>query len=241
MKGFLEYKDNVGSVVDVDTKNRIVTGFLSSFNEKKDRVGDIAEYGMFTKTVAEKGPQGNNSILFLNHHDWKQPHGKFAVLEERKEGLYFESEPLPNTTYSNDLIELYSKGIIKEHSFGYVTTKSYQDKERNARRLKEVILFEGSNVTIGANGETPFMGFKSLTIEDINTKSASIISAIRNGNLTDDMCIRLEIAVKQLQKQAYELGKKTLEKENDEPIEITQKTVYEPFANAIKSFQESLK
>ena len=88
--------------------------------------------------------------------------------------------------------------------------------------LIELKLYEGSNVTLGSNPETPFTGFKNLTIGDINEKSNAIIKMLRNGTLTDDAFLQLEIALKQLQKEAYELGKNTLVplKDTPNPLEI---------------------
>ena len=102
MDGLLEYKSILGGIKDVDSKNKIVTGYLSEFGSK-DYDSDIIEKGAFAKSIAER----KNDIYFLNQHDWKQPHGKFSVLNEDSKGLYFESNALPNTSYSNDLIELY--------------------------------------------------------------------------------------------------------------------------------------
>lgn len=237
MKGILEFKNNVGSVKDIDSKKRIITGYLTAF-ENKDHDGDIGEFGMFTKTISENGPKGKNSIFFLNQHEWKQPHGKFSVLEEQKyNGLYFESDPLPNTTYSNDAIELYAAGIIKEHSYGYVTTKSIFDKGLDARILKEVRLFEGSNVTLGANSNTPFTGFKNLTFDQINQKSSDIMKLLRNGNLTDDTFVQLELALKMLQTEAYQLGKTENTQKTNEPSDDTQLKAFEPLLNTLTNFK----
>ncbi|MCP4975353.1 MAG: hypothetical protein GY931_04255, partial [Maribacter sp.] len=117
MKGLLQYKGFVGGVKDVDVKNRIVTGYLSAFGNK-DFDGDIVVKGAFARTIKARGPKGTNQILFLNQHKWDQPHGPFSVLEEDSKGLYFESNSLPDTTYSSDSLKLYEAGIIKEHSHG---------------------------------------------------------------------------------------------------------------------------
>ncbi|MCP4989983.1 MAG: hypothetical protein GY928_29230, partial [Colwellia sp.] len=157
-----------------------------------------------------RGPKGKNEIFFLNQHNWQQPHGKFAVLEEDSKGLYFESNALPDTSYSSDALKLYEAGIIQEHSHGYNVIKSESDEEKDATLLTELKLYEGSNVTLGANDQTPFTGFKGLTIDNINEKSSAMMKMLRNGNLTDDGFIQLEIALKQLIKEAYELEKDTL-------------------------------
>ena len=207
MKGLLEFKNNnVGGVKDVDTKNRVVTGYLSSF-DNEDHSGDIIVKGAYAKTLKER----RSEIMFLNQHDWKQPHGKFAVLQEDSKGLYFESEPLINTSYSEDAIKLYEAGIMKEHSVGFVTiTKETKGDNRILRELK---LYEGSNVTLGDNPETPFTGFKSLSITETNDKISLILKFFKNGTVTDDTFQLLEIALKDLQKHAYEIGLNTKQKE----------------------------
>ena len=231
MKGNIEFKSSFAGIKDVDTKNRIVTGYLSEFGSL-DYDKDIIEKGAFTKSIMER----KNDIFFLNQHDWKQPHGKFNVLQEDNKGLYFESMQLPNTTYSNDLIELYSMGIVKEHSIGFSTIKSDWQKDGITRIIKEVKLYEGSNVTLGANPNTPFTGFKARTEKEINDQVILIIKAVRNGNFTDETFGQLEIALKMLQTEAYELGKKALE----EPTIITHDK--EPLIiDTLKQFTNSLK
>ena len=231
MKGNIEFKSSFAGIKDVDTKNRIVTGYLSEFGSL-DYDKDIIEKGAFTKSIMER----KNDIFFLNQHDWKQPHGKFNVLQEDNKGLYFESMQLPNTTYSNDLIELYSMGIVKEHSIGFSTIKSDWQKDGITRIIKEVKLYEGSNVTLGANPNTPFTGFKARTEKEINDQVSLIIKSVRNGNFTDETFGQLEIALKMLQTEAYELGKKALE----EPTTITQDK--EPLIiDTLKQFTNSLK
>lgn len=224
----LEYKSISASIKDLDTKNRVITGYLSSFGNE-DKVGDIVLPGAFAKTIQER----HNKIFFLNQHKWEQPHGKFASLLEDAKGLYFESQRLPDTSYSNDALKLYEAGIMKEHSIGYQVLQD--DWDSDARRLlKEVKLFEGSNVTLGANPETPFTGFKS-SIKEINEQSKVIYKAIRNGNFTDETFELLEVALKQLQSEAYQLGKK---ESLVEPGNSTQ--VIEPI-ELIKKFNEQFK
>lgn len=224
MKGMLEYKSIFGELKDLDMKNRIVTGYLSSFGNE-DSYNDIVMQGAFKKSIKER----KDNIFFLNQHNWSQPHGTFKELKEDKKGLYFESNPLIDTTYSSDTLKLYEAGIVKEHSFGYETVKFDYDSETNIRSLKEIKLYEGSNVTRGANPETPFTGFKYKTLKEINTEQKNIIKAIHNGTFTDETFALLEIALKQLQLDAYELGKKTLK----EPLLNTQSEPLEFYKSLI--------
>lgn len=222
MDSILEFKSLHGEVKDVDTNRRIVTGYLSSFGNI-DKVDDTIEKGAFAKTLMER----KDDIYFLNQHRWAQPHGKFAQLNEDQKGLYFESNKMPPTSYSNDVLKLYEAGIMKEHSIGFQTIKSRQLKS-GVRLIQEVRLFEGSNVTVGADPNTPFLGTKS-TMKELNDQSKLIYKALRDGTFTDETFNLLEIALKQLQTQAYNLGKESLSK----PVEET--TSDEPI-NVLKAF-----
>lgn len=212
MNGLMNYKNTTSPVKDVDVKKGIITGYLSDF-DTKDYDNDIIVKGAYKKTISE----GNQ--FFLNQHNWAQPHGKFNLLQEDSKGLYFESQPLINTTYSQDTLKLYEAGIIKEHSVGFMTIKDEYSQKDNARIIKEIKLLEGSNVTLGANPNTPFTGFKSMTMSETNDQVKKIVKMLRNGTLTDETFSLLEVALKQLQTQAYNLGVKSLDKK--EPLENT--------------------
>ena len=198
MDTILKYKSIFGSIEDIDMKNKIVTGYLSSFGNK-DYDDDIIMRGAYKKSITER----KNDIYFLNQHDWKQPHGKFNVLEEREKGLYFESTPLIDTSYSMDALKLYQAGIVKEHSVGYQVMKEEYSKNDQANIIKEIKLYEGSNVTLGANSNTPFTGFKSYTLKQVNDQYKQILKAYRNGTFTDETFGLLDIALKQLQAQMF--------------------------------------
>lgn len=221
MKGLIEQKNiNTSAVKDVDVKKGIVTGYLSDF-DTKDYDGDIIVKGAYKKTIQERNQ------YFLNQHNWEQPHGFFSVLEEDTKGLYFESNPLIGTSYSQDALKLYEAGIIKEHSVGFITIKDEYSQKDNARIIKEIKLLEGSNVTLGANPNTPFTGFKSMTMDETNDQVKRIVKMLRNGTLTDETFTLLEIALKQLQKQAYNLGVESL-KDNEPLKDSTQSKSIEP-------------
>lgn len=211
MNGILEFKNLAGNIKDVDVAKRVVTGYLSAFGNK-DYDNDIMEKGAFSKSIAER----KNKIFFLNQHNWSQPHGMFDVLKEDDFGLYFESKPfVEGVSYSDDVLKLYNAKIIKEHSIGYQVIQHEYNKDTGIRILKEVKLYEGSNVTMGANSRTPFTGMKSLTLKEINDQCTLLYKAIKNGDFTDDTFVLLEYALKDLQTQAYELGKKAL---NEPPV-----------------------
>jgi hypothetical protein len=217
MTGMLQFKNLTGSVKDVDTKNNVITGYLSAFNNE-DFDKDVILPGSFKRSLDTR----RDKILFLNQHKWEQPHGGFAVLKEDSHGLYFESNPLIDTSYSRDAIKLYSAGIMKEHSIGFQVVQSDYDNEKGIRQIKEIKLYEGSNVTMGANPNTPFRGFKSVNLKDINDQVKAITNVIRNGDLTDETFVQLEIALKQLQLASFNLGKEKAFKKKDDPTHVTR-------------------
>lgn len=220
MKGLLEYKNFTAEIKDIDAKSMTVTGYWSKFGNV-DYDDDIIASGAASKTIAERGPMGSNEIFFLNQHNWSQPHGKPSVLEAQEKGIYFESKVAP-TSYGKDAIVLYQEGIVVQHSIGFSTVKADYDQKTGVRTIKEIKLYEGSNVTLGANPETPFTGFKSLTMVEINDQISKMIKLLKDGSLTDEGFGRLEIALKQFQLEAFNLGKNSLE--SNEPIVITPAT-----------------
>jgi HK97 family phage prohead protease len=193
----LDLKDGIR---DIDAKSRIISGYLSQV-EVEDKVMDVIDSKAFNMTLAER----KNDIFFLNQHDWSQPHGKFASLEVDSYGLKFVSNPLPNTSFSNDTLELIEKGIVTTNSIGYVVTKSIN--EGNVRRIKELKLYEGSTVTLAANDGAIITGLKSMTFDELKDKEKLFLKAFRSGKFTDDTFTLLELAIKELQMQFYELGK----------------------------------
>lgn len=212
MRSLFEQKQS-GIISDVDVKSKIVTGYLSSFGNI-DSDNDIIEKGAFAKSISERF----NDIFYLQQHNWERPLGKFKVLKEDTKGLYFEGEII-DTSYGIDQLKLYEAGIVKEHSIGFVTIKS-DVKSGSPRLIKEVKLYEGSAVSLGANSETPFLGFKSATMEAKDLYKR-ILKAHKEGSFTDETHGLFEIALKQFEAQIIE-GIKSTQKES-EPTIVTQK------------------
>lgn len=219
MKGIIEYKDNVGSVRDVDVKSRSMSGYLSIFGNV-DHDKDVTTNSAFNKSVSERGPDAANEIFFLNFHKWDQPHSKFNKLTPDNEGLYFEQTMVKDVSYSEDTLKLYDAKVLTQFSYGFIPVQ--KEVKDGVRYLKEVYLLEGSNVTLGANSRTKFTGFKARTVEEAEDQIKKVMSVLRNGTLTDDTFIQLEIALKQLQRDAFELGKDSVN--TNEPPSGTQDT-----------------
>jgi len=151
----------------VEVSGRKVSGYLASFNNK-DSDGDIILKGAFAKSLNERGVTSTTArkIAYCYMHDISKPIGRFTALVEDEKGLYFEAE-LDNIPLANDVLEQYKSGTLNQHSVGYrnVRNKMEYSKDLDAMLLKEVDLFEGSVVTLGANENTPFMGLKAEDVE----------------------------------------------------------------------------
>ena len=199
---FYSIKSIDADIKDIDTVKGVVTGYFSSFGNV-DSDGDMILPGAFKKTLQENGPESiKQRILHLYQHDATRPVAKPSVLKEDMKGLYFEST-IAKTRDGLDLLEMYEKGIIDEHSIGFRTVK--EQKKDNHNELIELKLWEGSSVTWGANPETPFMGMKSLTPQQAFNKLDLYIKAIRSNNLSEDGAIQLELMFNQIKNYIHSL------------------------------------
>lgn len=213
-KGFLEFKNiksSTAEIKDIDFKNKIVQCYWSAFNNK-DFDDDIMVQGAFKKTIAENGPQGANNIFYLKSHNWELPLGKPTLLQEDQKGLYAEIPVTSGASFAEDTLKLMAAGLMIQNSVGFQTVKSTivqpdpEDWQTWYREILEVKLFEGSSVVLGANDDTPFQGFKAMTWSEQTDLLGRITKTLRSGDMTDDTYKRLEVALKQLQREAFLLG-----------------------------------
>jgi len=208
MKDFKKYQVKKAdlSVKDVDIKTRRVQVMLSAF-DNIDSDGDVIRKGAFAKSIMERGFEStsNRKIAFLRHHDWEHQIGKFVKMEETHDGLVAIGE-LGRSTKGEDAMLDYQDGIIKEHSIGfnYVEDKMTMVQD-GIWDIKEVILWEGSAVTFGANSLTPTLdvskGNRVELLDKLNAKMASLLSAIKNGKGTDERLYEIEMGLKVCQQQ----------------------------------------
>lgn len=214
MKKHFEYKnitsDDRDMIRDVDLKSRTVTGYFSRFNNK-DYDDDVIVHGAFTKTIKERGYEGKNMIVHLADH-YMSTDNVLAKpkLFELRDGGYFESR-FSDTQKANDILTLYRDGVINQHSFGFKTIKS--EKKKDYREIQEVAIFEISTVVLGANPETPFMGFKpgdekSLLKqrESLANQYKTLTSAYHNGGYSDEVFPLLEAQIKQLEQDLAQIA-----------------------------------
>lgn len=203
----MDFKNSSESVVE--TNGRVVTGFASIFGNE-DLGGDVVHPGAFTKTVNERG----STIKHLWNHGeqfWSYfvtpPIAKILEIREVGRGELPESvtKKAPNATggllvkreyletpVGNEVLANLKAGVGLEMSFGfdclkwdYETIDSGLPTERRVRNLREVRLYDISDVNFGMNPATVADGSKSWSamadrIEDLSKEFRSAKSLPEN-------------------------------------------------------------
>ena len=205
MGNLLEYKSLEGKVVDIDSANRRIVMNWSATDEI-DHDNDLITRSAYSKTIKERGPEGSNLVYWLTDH-----HASVTNVPGKIESLKFSGNHLQaigvasKTTLGNDVMQLYSDGIIRQHSVGFIPVKS--EKAKDHRVITEVMLFEGSSVLWGANSNTGTVSVgKSLkTIDETHAELDSLLKAFKNGQYSEETFSLLELRIKQIQKHYSEL------------------------------------
>lgn len=191
------------SIKDVDVETRTVTGYYASW-ETLDADNERFDPEAFNKSINEWGPgSAKERIKHLNQHNVRQPLGKPSVLRPDPNGLYFETEII-DTTLGLDVLKMYAAGLF-EHSVGFrrVGEKMLDD---DTVLITEAKLFEGSNVTWGANSNTPFLGFKSLDeMANHLSKKVSSLRYLLTEDLSDARAEQVELGLRQLESELIDL------------------------------------
>ncbi len=238
-----EVKSIALDVKDIDPQTRRVKMALAAFgNIDSDK--DVIRKGAFAKSISERGPESisNRKIAHLRYHDWEHQIGKLISLEETDHHLIAISE-LGRSTKGNDALLDYQDGIIMEHSIGfqYVPDKMQLIGEGPQAYfdIKEVILWEGSAVTFGANSLTPTLdvskGNKPELLEKLNTEMNVLIGALKNGKGTDERLFSIEMGLKVCQQKYNSLiNFVPVEKTTEEDKPDSEKQERESRANAKK-------
>lgn len=171
--------------VNYDSESRTISGYAAVFGNK-DKAGDILIKGCFSKSIQDRGPESaaNDKIIVLWMHDMNEPIGRLTVLYEDDKGLYFEA-PIDDVPRGNQAIKQLESGTLNQFSIGYqyVWGNCEYDAEKDAFMVKEVKLHEISVVSIGCNGETEYLGLKSIedaekAYEKLNAEISEVCSGL---------------------------------------------------------------
>jgi hypothetical protein len=233
MSKYLIQKNSSGATLkDVDVKNGVITGYFASF-DTLDSDGDVFTKGAFKKSINEN----SNRIMHLLQHDVLKPIGRPEVLREDTKGLYFETKlnsKQLEVSYIKDTLKLYEAGVFNEHSVGFITMQEHKGNKggNSVNFISEAKLMEGSTVTWGANENTPYMGLKSLTKDNINDRIDKVCKALKIGELSDDLFIKLEIELQSI---------KTFISQLKQPSEDTADIITEKANADVVNFLKQLK
>jgi HK97 family phage prohead protease len=248
-KNTIVAKDDIGySIMDVDSEQRRVKAVWARCGNI-DLDNDIIVPEAFTKTINERGPGGKNLVWSLVDHcaDMNNVIGK-------PEQLYVEGDmliaitPIVETEKGEDIIKMYEAGLINQHSIGFSTIKSNVDKE-GIRTITELKLYEGSAVLWGANPETPTLGFKGEMEakdkrEELSNRLDKLVKAFKNGRFTDDTFSLIEIEIKRIQSELFEIEvikEITQPEQSVEPVVEEKTEDNEQVLKAIKQFNNLFK
>lgn len=260
------------AVKDIDLEKRTVVGlFNTSFYIDEDL--DMLLPGAAAKSIQERGVGSTkgNKIKHLKDHNWAENIARIDVLDERKvelngrevEGIYHESF-YPTSTDSNDQLikiqaEMYDARSI---GFQYVNLELVEQGTEEFDKflamainpekgieagyfwvVKEIKLWEGSDVSFGANELTPLLGVKSkgssgVVQKQLFDKLDICKSLMKDGNLSDDGFHRLDMEMKQIKSYISTLTERqSFKKDTGKPSSRQPEDTSEPNG---KDFLKSL-
>lgn len=247
------------AVKDVDLAERTVTGVFNSYFYIDSDL-DMLLPGAAAKSIQERGVGSTkgNRIKHLKDHDWNQNIARLDVLDEREveingvkmQGIYHESF-YPEAADSTDLLIKIQEGLYDARSIGfqYVNIERVERGQDDFEKylamavnpevgeeagqfwiVKEIKLWEGSDVSFGANQLTPLLGVKGVSknaLKDQLYKKLDVCySLFKTGKLSDEGFHGLEMELKQIKSYISTLTdgmpfEKAPKKEGREPQNTT--------------------
>lgn len=172
------------SDIKADTKENIIKGYASHFNNK-DSHGDIITKGAFAKTIQEN----KNRIKVLWQHDLYEPIGKPQEMYEDEKGLFTVSK-ISETDIGKKAMILARDGVLNEMSIGFYPIQEKYDDNKKANMITEIKLMEYSLVTLASNPLAQLTDVKHLLGDYQYSK----------GNVMDIVALELLKSIKALVK-----------------------------------------
>ena len=196
-----------------------------------DVYADVLVPGCCVKSIQDRGPKSDKpgKIKHANNHQLKEAYALPTLLEETTIDNLFvlhANSYFPETQLAEDKLTEYNVGLIDQHSIGfnykqleYVeegsdvwddTLKKLINPEDAQKQgylylVKEIELFEYSNVAFGANRLTDTIGIKSdnpnIHYNNLIAKLDALHVAMRSGGDKFNMMVE----EKQIKQMIYEL------------------------------------
>lgn len=159
--GLMEYK-GAPSEFKADGDRGEYEGHFSIFGNVDDG-DDVAEPGMFEKTLEERGDR----VKVFYAHDWGKLIGPTPRrLEEDAVGLFAAGRLTLGSFWGGEAWALMKDGALREGSIGFRTVKSEYD-DAGLRHLLEVELYEISPVPLGMNSLTSVEAIKAAALREM--------------------------------------------------------------------------
>jgi HK97 family phage prohead protease len=185
--------------IKADGDELIVSGWGARYGNI-DSYRDVLQFGCASKTISER----KDRIAFCEQHNMTNPIGKFIVLEERPEGIYFEArisdaEPKIKTKIR--------EGILKEFSIGYSEVNSAPGVQDSieVNFVKEIKLYEISVVTVAANEEAKLIEIKAEDIATVQKAYDTIIEAEKDEAVKYQLLLLKKKALESIEPQTKAL------------------------------------
>ena len=141
-------------------------GIASPFGGIPDEGGDIVEHGAFAKTIQEGGRNKNGIWPFLWYHSSRDVQGLIDHVAEKRIGLEIGGRYALETTRGHDSYILAKMGAATQLSMGYDPVNFEMDEKKKIRKLKEVKLWEVSQVVFGmAGSRAEITSMKAMDME----------------------------------------------------------------------------
>lgn len=167
---------------DIDNEGGTFSGHASVFNNT-DFHGDIVARGAFKRTIDLQG----GKVPILWQHDSSNPIGVTKGLAEDDRGLFMKNAQLVRATQrGREALALLREGAINGLSIGFETLQDEFDKDKDARVIKEVRLWEISLVTFPANPKA--------RVEDVKEMDSRLKSALQKIHVLESRLKDLETA-----------------------------------------------
>lgn len=200
MREFLT-KDISGGMLDMDASTRRVK-FAFAQMGSVDLDNDMFDSNAFTKSIAERGPNGSNEIFHLMDHVSRLNSMLGKMKEVYVEGQYLVgvSEYKDSFAWREVAWPAYEAGDITQHSIGFSIINRTLDK--NYRIITEAKVWEGSAVLWGANPNTPTIEVaKTLGIvhdEELPQRIEKMTRAIKEDKYNEEVKSLLIIELTQI-------------------------------------------
>jgi len=212
----INYKSIDLDVKKFDFEKRTVEGYGAVWNTV-DSYGDVLLSGCCDKSINERGPDATTSrkMIFLYQHNQTDPIGHFVEVKSDDYGLFVKVY-IDKIPQGDRVLEQIKSGTLNQLSIGfnYVWDKcdwveNYETDGKIYAEVfvcKEIVLWEVSVVTFGANEFTHFI----KSIENTKEKLSQI-----NANFNTAIKVKDDIQLKHLAVQYSNLIEALIEKSAD--------------------------